>query len=295
MNSPISSKPVLEKLAPSFGSSFTLRQFDEQRQNQSDTFWHYHPEVELVYVNRGSGRRMVGSHVSHYRNGTLVLIGGNLPHSGFTDTLVKQQQETVIQFLPSFLGAYFMDVPELTPINSLLQKAKSGIAFLGEDKRRIGAQVSKLAQLQGFPRLLGLLEVLHQLAESREYRMLNADGFTLETQLEDNERINTVFNFVQNEFQRSISLTEVAELTHLTKPSFCRYFKKITGKTFVTFLLEYRLSHAAKLLHENKRSILDVCYACGFNNFSHFTKKFKAHTGRTPSAYRNELRGVLVG
>lgn len=288
-------KPVLEKLAPTFGTSFMLKQFDENKQNQSDTFWHYHPEIELVYVNRGSGRRMVGSHVSHYRNGTLVLIGGNLPHCGFTDTLRPQQEETVIQFLPSFLGAYFMDVPELKQVHALLQKAESGIAFLGEDKRRIGKKVSQLAQMSGFKRLIGLLDVLNDLAEATDYQLLNAKGFTLEARIEDNERINTVFNFVQNEFHRQISLEEVAELTHLSRQSFSRYFKKITGKTFVTFLLEYRISHAAKLLHENKLSILDVSFACGFHNFSHFTRKFKQHTGRTPSAYRNELKGVLVG
>jgi len=295
MSTSVAQKAVLEKLAPSFGSSFTLRQFGAQHQNQSDTFWHYHPEVELVYVNEGAGRRMIGSHVSHYRNGTLVLIGGNLPHAGFTDRLSGHQQETVIQFLPSFLGAYFMDVPELKSIHKLLQKAKSGMVFLGEDKRAIGEQVSQLGKLSGFKRLMGLLNVLQDLAESSNYRMLNADGFTLEAQMEDHERINTVFNFVQNEFQRPITLEEVAQLTHMTRPSFCRYFKKITGKTFVTFLLEFRLTHAAKLLHENKQSISDICYACGFNNYSHFTNKFKSHTGRTPSDYRNELTGVLVG
>lgn len=289
-----SSKPVLEKLSPSFGSSFVMKQFNAEQHNQSDTFWHYHPEVELVYVSSGSGRRMAGSHISHYRNGTLVLIGGNLPHCGFTDQLRGKQKEVVIQFLPEFLGAYFLDVPELKSIKSLLDKAASGIAFLGDDKRTVGKKISEMANLNGFDRLLALLEILHDLSKSSSYQLLNAKGFTLETQIEDNERINRIFNFVQEEFHRSITLEEVAEMTNLTVQSFCRYFKKVTGKTFVSFLLEYRLSHAAKLLHENKLSILDISYACGFNNFSHFTKKFKLHTGRTPSAYRNELKGVLV-
>lgn len=113
--------------------------------------------------------------------------------------------------------------------------------------------------------------------------------------MEDIERINTVFNFVKNEFQRTITLKEVADLTYMTCQSFSLYFKKITGKTFFTFLLEYRVYHAAKLLHENKLSILVVSFACGFHNFSHFTRKIKQFTGRTPSAYRNELKGVLVG
>lgn len=79
----------------------------------------------------------------------------------------------------------------------------------------------------------------------------------------------------------------------MTVPAFCRYFKKITGKTFVQFVNEYRLAHAAKLLHEKQISILDVSFESGFNNFSHFNKQFKKFTQKTPSDYLNELKIVL--
>ena len=85
-------------------------------------------------------------------------------------------------------------------------------------------------------------------------------------------------------------MEEVAELTSMTVPAFCRFFKKITGKTFTQFVNEYRLTHAAKLLHEAQISITDICFECGFNNFSHFNKQFKKFTGKSPSKYRNELR-----
>jgi AraC-like DNA-binding protein len=96
-------------------------------------------------------------------------------------------------------------------------------------------------------------------------------------------------NFVKEEFKRPIPLEEIAELVNMTVPAFCRYFKKITGKTFVQFVNEYRLAHAAKLLHEKQISITDVCFESGFNNFSYFNKKFKSLTGKSPSTYRNEL------
>lgn len=282
-------KPVLEKLEPNFGNSFTYKQFDCNNQNKNDTFWHYHPELELVYVNEGSGKRLVGSHASYYRNGNLIFIGAHLPHCGFTDTLENNQKETVVQMLPSFLGKTFFELPELKGINKLLQRAQYGIVFHGDTKREIGHKIETLATSSPLERLIGLLEVLKMMEQTKNYTLLNAEGFILEAKLEDNQRINSVFNFVQNEFQRSITLDEVSEQMNMTKPAFCRYFKKITGKTFVNFVNTYRLTHAAKMLHEKQVSILEVSLESGFNNFSHFNKKFKAFTGRTPTQYRNEL------
>ena len=85
----------------------------------------------------------------------------------------------------------------------------------------------------------------------------------------------------------------MAEQASLTVPSFCRYFKMVTNKTFTQFVNEYRLVRASRLLAEQSMSITEVCFESGFNNFSHFNKKFKAFTGQTPSAYRKELRMVL--
>lgn len=284
------SKPILEKVETGFESSISFRIYNHQNQNNNDTFWHYHPELELVYVNGGSGKRFVGSHVSHYRNGNLILVGANLPHCGFTESLDKDQQESVIQILPNFLGEDFFNIPEMMSIKALFQRANHGIVFHGDDKRRVGDMIESLAQKSNFDKLLGLLSILKELSKLQKYTLLNAEGFMLESKFEDNNRINIVFNFVRKEFKRPISLEEISDLVNMTKPSFCRYFKKITGKTFVEFVNSYRLTHAAKLLHEAQISIMDVCFESGFNNFSHFNKKFKSFTGKSPSTYRSELK-----
>lgn len=283
-------KPTLEKIEPGFGSSFTYRTYYRDRNNKKPTFWHYHPEIELVYVNGGCGKRQIGSHISYYRNGDLILIGSLLPHCSFTDSLTEHECESVIQLKPDFLGSDFFEVVELKGIRNLLELAKKGIVFHGDTKRKIGAKVEKLKDLDPFARLLGLLEILKNLEKAVNYTLLNAQGFILETALQDNDRINVIFNFVKEEFKRPIGLSEISEMVNMTNPAFCRYFKKITGKTFTRFVNEYRLAHAAKLLHEKQISITEVCYESGFNNFSHFNKQFKAFTGKSPSTYRKELK-----
>ncbi|MBZ9629849.1 AraC family transcriptional regulator [Salegentibacter sp. LM13S] len=284
------SKPSFEKVDPSFGSSFSFKSFNQEHQNKNHTFWHYHPEIELVYVNGGSGKRQIGSHVSYYQQGDLILIGANLPHCGFTDSLTDNDRETVIQFSPDFLGRNFWEIPEMRNVRVLLERAKNGIVFHGEDKNLIGDKIEALNSLTNYKRLLGLLDVLNMLENAQDFTLLNAEGFVLDTELEDHNRINVIFNFVKNEFKRNIALEEIANVVSLTVPAFCRYFKKTTGKTFVQFVNEYRLVHAAKLLHEKQISITDVCFESGFNNFSHFNKQFKKFTGKSPSVYRNEIK-----
>lgn len=288
----ITQKPKFEAIAPTFGNSFTYQKFDESKLNKNYE-WHYHPEIELVYVNGGSGKRQIGSHVSYYNNGELILIGSNLPHCGLTDRLTGNTSETVIQMKLDFLGNDFFEIPEMKKIQSLFEVAKGGITFSGKTKRKIGEKLEVLEYQTDFQRLLSILNILNELANSKELKFLNAEGFSLASDVKDNDRINVIFNHVKNNFKEEITLDEIANMVSMTIPSFCRYFKKITNKTFVQFVNEYRLVHASKLLAEKPMSITEVCFECGFNNFSHFNKSFKAFTGQNPSEYRNQLKAVL--
>ncbi|MEY8849368.1 AraC family transcriptional regulator [Psychroserpens sp. XS_ASV72] len=284
-------KPTLEKISPEFGSSIKIIK-NEAYVGEKKPFWHFHPELELVYVNKGKGKRHIGNHLSYFNNSQLLLIGSNLPHNGFTDRLTVNGTETIIQFRKEFLGEYFFDVPEMEGINNLFERAKSGILFGVKTKQKIGAKIEKLPKKEGFKKILVLLEVLHGLAKSKDYTILNADGFVFEAEPQDNAKVDIIFKHVNSNFQRTIPLEEIADKVSMTVPAFCRYFKKITGKTFTRLVNEYRVVHATKLLYESQMSISDVSFECGFNNFSHFNKVFSEITGKSASKYRKELKLV---
>ncbi|MFA9187344.1 AraC family transcriptional regulator [Flavobacterium magnesitis] len=286
-----SNLPTLKIIEPSFGSSFTLTKYDI---NYNSHFWHYHPEIELIYVNGGAGKRQVGSHISYYTNGDLTLIGSNLPHCGFTDELTGNKNEIVIQMRPDFLGEHFFEIPEMRNIKDLLQQAKSGITFGGKTKRKIGKKIGKMEDKTPFERLLSIIEILNELELATEdATVLNAEGFRMEMHVQDNERINSIFNYVKDNFKEPIRLEDIANKVSMTVPSFCRYFKKITHKTFTKFVNDYRLVHACKLLAEKPISISAIAFESGFNNFSHFNKSFKEFTGKNASEYRYELKSFL--
>jgi len=281
-------KPSFEHLAHDMDNTLIYKRFDFKHKNHQPV-WHYHPEIEIVFVNEGSGKRQIGSHISYYNDGDLICIGSNLPHCGFTDSFSNKRKETLIQFLPNYLGDTFFEVSEMKPLQELMNRARKGLVFYGETKKEVGIIIEKMHKKSSFEKLLDSLLVLKKLQESKEYEILNADGFAMKAESQDNQRINKIMDYVQTNFKSPISISEISEYVNMTSPSFCRSFKKVTGKTFTQFVNEYRLVHATKLLTEKQESVQTICYECGFNNFSHFNKLFKGHTGKTPTEYRKQL------
>jgi AraC-like DNA-binding protein len=282
------SHPAFEAVKPNIGSSFTSLKF-LRNENIKSHVWHYHPEVELIFVCGGSGKRQIGSNISYFTEGDLVLMGSNLPHCGMTNENTKNDYEMVIQFKPDFLGETIWELPEMQRIANLLEKSKAGIVFSENVKKTIGKKIVEMHDSSSLERLVKFIEILDALASTQDYRILNAGKYYLQTQVEDNERINIIFNYVKDHFKEQITLEEIADLANMKVPSFCRYFKKITNKTFTQFVNEYRITHSLKLLAEQPLSITEVCFESGFNNFSYFNKTFKEYIKKTPSQYRKEF------
>ncbi len=289
----INKKPTFKKLSPSFGTSILVKQHNVKL-DRSEMFWHFHPEIELIYINRGQGKTHIGNHLSYFNNSQLILIGSNLPHNGFTDRLTAAGIETTIQFRPDFLGENFFNrVPEANAIKTLFEKAKAGIIFNRVAKDYVGPKIEDLENYTGFDRILKLLEILQYLAITDDYTILNADGFVFEAEPQDTDKIKTIYKYVNANFKEHITLEDIADKVSMTVPAFCRYFKKTTGKTFTQVVNEIRIVHATKLLNESQKSIADICFECGFNNFSHFNKQFNEIIGKSASNYRKEIKQII--
>lgn len=285
-------KPAFEKINPGFGSSIYTKRYDKVCENKLP-FWHFHPEIEIVHIEGGSGKRHIGNHLSYFNDGDLIMIGANLPHYGFTDRLSGNKSETIVQMKEDFMGSDYLDIPEFNDIKQLFERAKMGISFHGETKASVGRKLDEMVNMDPFHRLLSLLSILEDLATSTEYNILNVEGMVLEINRQDNIRMDKIYHYVRDHFQEPITLEEISHEVSMTVPSFCRYFKKITGKTFTRFVNEYRLVHASKLLAEKSTSITDICFESGFNNFSHFNKLFKEFTGKSPSDFRKKWKYIV--
>ena len=151
----------------------------------------------------------------------------------------------------------------------------------------------KLIDLEGANRITSFIEILNDLATTNDYTLLNANGFAFEAIRQDSNKIEIIYNHINDNFKEHITLDEVSNLVSMTVPAFCRYFKKSTGKTFTKLVNEYRVVHATKLLAESNMSITNISFECGFNNFSHFNKLFKEFTGKSASIYRSEMKDLI--
>ena len=103
----------------------------------------------------------------------------------------------------------------------------------------------------------------------------------------EQSRLKVVYTFIEKNFQRTITIEEMAQLTHLSKAAFCRYFKKMTRLTFIEFLNQYRIEQAKRLLKEDK-NVTETCYECGFESVSYFNRIFKKVVGENPLEFKKK-------
>lgn len=259
--------------------------------------WHYHRELELLYVIRGDGTRYVGDSIEPFYSGDLVLVGSNVPHFWQSDFRYFRGDETVYseliltQFVPDLLGDGF-SLAEFEDIQRLIGRAQRGIAFGVDTSVRASKFLWELTETEvgRAYRLLLLLQLLDLLASATDYRLLSRIGSQSLLGDASSVRLREVCTYVLDNYLGDIHLADVARVANMSEKGFCRFFKQNTQKTLVQFVTELRLSHACKLLVAGDMTVSEICFASGFNNLSHFNRVFKRTLGKTPRAYRRDDR-----
>ena len=257
--------------------------------------WHFHPEVELAYIIKGAGTQFIGDNIQHFKSGDLILVGSELPHLWRCDDVYFQKrsmlkaESIVLHFLENCLGKDFLQLPENIQILKLLVRAKQGLQITGKTKYIIIEKLKKLIESSGTERIIILLEILTTISRSKTLKPISSRDHKFIYSKKESERLNNIYQHILKKFQTEIKLESIASLANMKPQSFCRYFKSRNKKTFSRFLLEVRIGHACKLLTETDRSISEVCYESGFNNFSNFNRHFKQITKFAPSKYRTSF------
>lgn len=103
--------------------------------------------------------------------------------------------------------------------------------------------------------------------------------------------VREAVDYIVNNYSHQINISDIAERLNYDRTSLYRKFVSETGKSPQEFLIEYRLIKAKQDLKFSKLSTLEVCYACGFNNYSHFSTLFSKRIGMSPVKYRETNGG----
>jgi AraC-like DNA-binding protein len=282
-------KPHLLTITAGVAQSFSARR---DIQPDVNNHWHYHEEMELIYIKKGSGSQFIGDNISAFSDGDVVLVGSNMPHYWQFDTLYFSDSVTdavevyVVHFKPGLFGAAFLGLPENNELARVIEQSARGIQIKGRAAHAVAGLIEKVVQTSGTRKLLTVIESLIEIHNCTDKQYLVSLGFRADFQETEKNRLQSIFNYSTTHYKRKIELKEVAALIKLTESAFCKFFKAKTGKTYSAFVNEIRVGQACRLLIEGRLSIKEICFECGFYNLASFHKCFRDLTNMTPLKYQ---------
>jgi AraC-like DNA-binding protein len=258
--------------------------------NDFDFPLHYHEELELnMIINAKGAQRIIGDHMEELDDFELVLVGSNLQHTWRTHKCKSTEiREVTIQFHKDLFDERMLRRNQLSFIRRMMEQSARGILFSKRTTQALVDRISNLNHKHGFDGVLELFSILHDLSVSRNMRLLSDASFN-NTKLfsYNSRRIEKTLEYMNANFDKPISLLDVAALANMTPTAFSRFFKARTGINFIDSLNEIRLGHASRLLIETTETVSEIAYNCGFNNIANFNRLFKKKKKTTPKEFRD--------
>ncbi|SDD71224.1 transcriptional regulator, AraC family [Mucilaginibacter pineti] len=265
-------------------------------------YLHRHKEVQITWIQRGEGTLIAGNNMHDYSAGDIFVLGANLPHvfksnpEYFVPNSDKQVEALTIFFNPEGVLASMFDLPELKSSKMFLQQHQQGFKIPHAIADDITELMMGLKNSFGPDQLIQFLSLVKGLTNIK-YKLDPLSSYGNLPGITENEgiRIGNIYNFIMQHYSEQITLEDVAKVAFMTPESFCRYFKKHTGHTFISFLNEIRVNEACKKLIAHKfESINTVAYKCGFKSITNFNRVFKFVIGNSPRGYLESYNNNLI-
>jgi len=261
---------------------------------------HRHHEIQLTWIQKGEGTVVAENNMHSFTSNEIYWLGANQPHvfksdpAYFLPKSKKLSTALTIFFNPNGSLSHLFDLPELKNINKFIHQYPSGFKLPQALVAEISSQMLRLQDGSGVEQLICLLDILKKLAGYKNLIPLAASARPRQYSEHEGLKIGGIFNYIIQHYDKAITLEDVSAQAHMTPQAFCRYFKKHTRHTFISFLNEVRINKACKKLTDGDyESISGVAYHCGFNSVTSFNRVFKTVTSLSPSEYlSNFLKNV---
>ncbi len=258
---------------------------------------HQHPEIQVTLISQSSGTLIAGDYVGRFEAGDVFVIGSNQPHVFRNDAIYfkkKKMAESITLFFDeNTLGKEFWLQAELASLQPFFNNSQFGYRVQGNKQREMQSLLLSLKKAHGLKKLSLFIQLLHLLSSEKELAPLSKTHPQRTIKSFDGSRLNRIIAYTFKESQRNLMLAEIAGVANMTVEAFCKYFKTRTGKTYISFLNEIRISNACKYLLLEDKTITEICYESGFSNLSNFNRVFKKITGNTPKEYRMAINQGL--
>lgn len=246
---------------------------------------HFHQAPEIIYVLEGALEMEIESETQELEKGEFLLVNANKRHA---------LRETKKDLLLVSIRINFSILVEYLGTNQILFWCNSAA-----DKSEAYEQLKKVLdrmlnryydkEREGALFLNSIYyEVLYLLTS---YFMIKADDNRLKEQMSpDNSRVFEIQNYVQANYQKQISLNDLAKKLYLSNAYLSKYIKKRFGLSFLEYVNNIRLFHAVDELLYTDKKITRIAMDNGFPTSAAFNKAFRDIYHMTPSAYRTSVR-----
>ena len=254
--------------------------------------WHHHEEYEIHLITETSGKMFVGDYIGTFKPGNLVLTGPRLPHNWISTDLPEEgvaRRDFCLQFLDEPFRKSCEHLTELQQALPLLDRAKNGIEFFGISDFA-ERQLMRIRNSTGIRRFNEFLELILVLSEHQDYQLLSNNQLQSFDNDASMKRISDVVDYITENYSSQFSMAEIAERTGMDSSQFSRYFRRVSGNTFTSFVNRLRINKACQLLMETDQYVSTICYHVGYNNVANFNRRFIEIKNMTPSDYRKQAQ-----
>ena len=245
---------------------------------------HFHQSIEILYILEGTPEVTVQDKVYQTHPDDIIVINANKKHS------YQSRSDVLI----GYVEIDFHLLEELLGTNRLFFWCNSCLdrnaAY--DDMRNILKEIfSQYFEKTGFGEVVLQSMYYRLLQVLLENFMVNSNDhrFAGETSPDD-DRLNEIVNYIQSNYQKKISLSELSNALYLSVPYLSKYIKRQIGMNFVDYVNSIRLFHAVDDLLYTNNSITMIALENGFANAAAFTKRVKEAYDLTPSEYRQKMK-----
>lgn len=258
-----------------------------------DVLFHCHPEVEINYIYEGSARFHIDYDYFNSQAGDIILIRPNGMHSihplenqkHVTDTFrfhldmigYSIVDQVSLRYLQPLQTSLYKFVPRIQPGMEGYEEIKECLFMIFELSKNEGRHFELLLKSK-------LNEFLYLLFYYRYVLRKNTDDT-----YRKNEQIRELIDFINNNYQKNLSIDYLSQFMGYSKTHFMAVFKQHTGSSCTEFIIQVRLNKACDMLINTSNPVLEIATAVGFNNLSNFNRQFKRYYELTPSQYRKQF------
>lgn len=272
---------VLPFEIPKTGNSAFLFQVDRGKAFYGRL--HRHHEIQISLILKGRGDLVIAESLHSFQPGELYFIASNTPHLFRSSDQEESVHMISIFFTLDSLGKGFFQIDEMASVLEFIESIPSAVRFLNVPEQ-LQNDMSLLNRKDSIEKVTTFLKFLERLSQLKT-EILSAMAVP-EISIREGERMRNVMDYAMQHYNKNVTLDAFASIAHMTPNAFCRYFKMRTKKTVFQFVNELRMAHADRLLLGEELSILEVAYASGFRNISHFNRTFQKYHGCSPRSFR---------